>query len=208
MYGKLEEPDGLAGLAKLRSGGMKLSDQVLAAEKAGSWSEALGLHEQVGACLSPDQHFCCRPWQGGSQPAQLQAMLGNIAAALLDEHSTLCCCFGTPGGIQATMPVLIGSQDVQMQLLRRVGTAGRGEHRAGSGGCSGTSRPELGPQGLPALPAADGPPAGHADPGRRLRSISCRRAPEPLSAMDHRTSGFACAHSLACRTSAHDSGVN
>ena len=48
VYGKLEEPDGLAGLSKLRSGGMKLSDQVLAAEKAGSWSEALGLHEQVG----------------------------------------------------------------------------------------------------------------------------------------------------------------
>ena len=47
VYGKLEEPDGLAGLSKLRSGGMKLSDQVLAAEKAGSWSEALGLHEQV-----------------------------------------------------------------------------------------------------------------------------------------------------------------
>ncbi len=49
VYGKLEEPDGLAGLAKLRSRGMKLSDQVLAAEKAGSWSEALGLHEQVWA---------------------------------------------------------------------------------------------------------------------------------------------------------------
>ena len=48
VYGKLEEPDGLAGLARLRSGGALLSDQLLAAEKAGSWSEALGLHEQVG----------------------------------------------------------------------------------------------------------------------------------------------------------------
>ena len=51
MYGKLEEPDGLAGLARLRAGGPQLSDQLLAAEKAGSWSEALGLHEQVVACL-------------------------------------------------------------------------------------------------------------------------------------------------------------
>ena len=47
VYGKLKEPDGLAGLAKLRSGGAALADQVMAAEKAGSWSEALGLHEQV-----------------------------------------------------------------------------------------------------------------------------------------------------------------
>ena len=47
VYGKLEEPDGLAGLARLRSGGALLQDQVLAAEKAGSWGEALGLHEQV-----------------------------------------------------------------------------------------------------------------------------------------------------------------
>ena len=51
MYGKLEEPDGLAGLARLRAGGPQLSDQLLAAEKAGSWSEALGLHEQVVPCL-------------------------------------------------------------------------------------------------------------------------------------------------------------
>lgn len=47
VYGKLEEPDGLAGLAKLRAGGARLADQVLAAEKAGNWSEALGLHEQA-----------------------------------------------------------------------------------------------------------------------------------------------------------------
>lgn len=50
VYGKLEEPDGLAGLAKLRAGGARLADQVLAAEKAGNWSEALGLHEQARLC--------------------------------------------------------------------------------------------------------------------------------------------------------------
>ena len=47
MYGKLEEPDGLAGLLRLRQGPPRLQDQLLAAEKAGSWSEALALHEQA-----------------------------------------------------------------------------------------------------------------------------------------------------------------
>ncbi len=59
MYGKLEEPDGLAGLAKLRSGGPLLSDQLLAAEKAGSWSEALGLHEQVASPDCTAVSTCC-----------------------------------------------------------------------------------------------------------------------------------------------------
>lgn len=47
VYGKLEEPDGLAGLLRLRQGPPRLQDQLLAAEKAGSWSEALALHEQA-----------------------------------------------------------------------------------------------------------------------------------------------------------------
>lgn len=47
VYGKLEEPDGLGGLLRLRQGPPRLQDQLLAAEKAGSWSEALALHEQV-----------------------------------------------------------------------------------------------------------------------------------------------------------------
>ncbi|KAL3137629.1 hypothetical protein ABBQ38_004906 [Trebouxia sp. C0009 RCD-2024] len=46
VYGKLEEPDGLGGLLRLRQGPPRLQDQLLAAEKAGSWSEALALHEQ------------------------------------------------------------------------------------------------------------------------------------------------------------------
>ena len=53
VYGKLEEPDGLAGLLRLRQGPPRLQDQLLAAEKAGSWSEALALHEQVSRCC------CC-----------------------------------------------------------------------------------------------------------------------------------------------------
>lgn len=47
VYGKLEEPDGLAGLACFRPGGPRLEDQVLAAEKAAHWGEALTLYEQV-----------------------------------------------------------------------------------------------------------------------------------------------------------------
>ncbi|KAK9842495.1 hypothetical protein WJX81_002719 [Elliptochloris bilobata] len=47
VYGKLEEPDGLAGLLRLRTGGPRLQDQVLAAEKAGCWSDALALYEQA-----------------------------------------------------------------------------------------------------------------------------------------------------------------
>ena len=58
MYGKLEEPDGLAGLVRLRSGPAHFQDQLLAAEKAGSWSEALALHEQAlqrDASLRPNK---------------------------------------------------------------------------------------------------------------------------------------------------------
>ena len=47
VYGMLEEPDGLAGLVRLRSGPARLQDQLLAAEKAGSWAEALALREQA-----------------------------------------------------------------------------------------------------------------------------------------------------------------
>eukprot|EP00879_Flechtneria_rotunda_P008531 GHRR01008938.1.p1 GENE.GHRR01008938.1~~GHRR01008938.1.p1 ORF type:complete len:1480 (+),score=620.50 GHRR01008938.1:516-4442(+) len=47
VYGQLEEPDGLAGLVQLRQGGLTTADQILAAEKAGAWSEALALYEQA-----------------------------------------------------------------------------------------------------------------------------------------------------------------
>eukprot|EP00775_Hariotina_reticulata_P013107 gene13107-13235_t len=47
VYGQLEEPDGLAGLVQLRQGGLTSTDQILVAEKAGAWSEALALYEQA-----------------------------------------------------------------------------------------------------------------------------------------------------------------
>ena len=45
IYGKLEEPDGLTGLMRLRSGEPLLQDQILAAEKMGCWDEANALYE-------------------------------------------------------------------------------------------------------------------------------------------------------------------
>ena len=50
MYSKLQEPDGLGGLLRLRHGGPCLQDQILAAEMAGNFPEALTLYEQ--ACPS------------------------------------------------------------------------------------------------------------------------------------------------------------
>lgn len=47
VYGKLEDPDGLQGLVRLRQGAPCPEDQRLAAEKAGNWSEALTLYEQA-----------------------------------------------------------------------------------------------------------------------------------------------------------------
>ena len=65
MYGKLEEPDGLAGLLRLRQGPPRLQDQLLAAEKAGSWSEALALHEQA---LQHDASQLTRQQDEGEAP--------------------------------------------------------------------------------------------------------------------------------------------
>eukprot|EP00798_Chlamydomonas_sp_ICE-L_P024092 gene24092-9666_t len=47
VYGQLEEPDGLSGLVQLRQGGLTTTDQILAAEKAGAWSDALALYEHA-----------------------------------------------------------------------------------------------------------------------------------------------------------------
>ncbi len=72
MYGKLEDPDGLQGLVRLRQGGPRPEDQRLAAEKAGNWSEALTLYEQAL------QH------SGGTAGSGRQAAGAAAAAGLLD----------------------------------------------------------------------------------------------------------------------------
>jgi len=67
VYGKLEEPDGLAGLLRLRQGPPRLQDQLLAAEKAGSWSEALALHEQA---LQRSAHLLTRQQGSNTGPVK------------------------------------------------------------------------------------------------------------------------------------------
>lgn len=54
VYGQLEEPDGLSGLVLLRSGGLTLQEQVITAEKAGAWSEALALYQQALPAMGSD----------------------------------------------------------------------------------------------------------------------------------------------------------
>lgn len=76
VYGGLEEPDGLAGLVRLRAGGPCPADTRLAAEKAGAWSEALSLHEQVitAASLHSSPGGMGKGWRsvvGHTRPPQL-----------------------------------------------------------------------------------------------------------------------------------------
>eukprot|EP00850_Spirogloea_muscicola_P009313 SM000052S17705 [mRNA] locus=s52:211237:225088:+ [translate_table: standard] len=47
MYSGLDEPDGLAGLSRLRGSVTSLQDQMLIHEKAGNWAEALTCYEQA-----------------------------------------------------------------------------------------------------------------------------------------------------------------
>ena len=75
VYGQLEEPDGLSGLVQLRQGGLTTTDQILAAEKAGAWSEALSLYEQSLALEGSSS--------GGTVGGQ-QGAGGRAAAVLLD----------------------------------------------------------------------------------------------------------------------------
>ncbi|GIL92019.1 hypothetical protein Vretifemale_19512, partial [Volvox reticuliferus] len=46
-YGQLGEPDGLAGLCAMRPGGLSEADQVLVAERAGQWNDAMALYESA-----------------------------------------------------------------------------------------------------------------------------------------------------------------
>ena len=92
IYGKLEEPDGLSGLIRLRHGGPRLSDQIHASEKAGSWNEALALYEQALQSDATDTE-----WPAGltgPQRGQLQCLLqmGHLQGMLaqVDGWSFTC----------------------------------------------------------------------------------------------------------------------
>ena len=73
IYSKLEEPDGLDGIMKLRRGTTKLEDQRLAAERNGSWTEACSLYEL-------DISRCGGSASGGRSGAHAQGH-GRAAAA-------------------------------------------------------------------------------------------------------------------------------
>lgn len=84
VYGKLEEPDGLEGLVKLRQGGPRPEDQRLAAEKAGNWSEAATLYEQA-LQHSTAQHSTAQHGRGNG--AAEGALGGCGKLWLLTEYS-------------------------------------------------------------------------------------------------------------------------
>ena len=75
MYGRLEEPDGLQGLMKMRQGGPRPEDQRLAAEKAGDWSEALTIYEQAMQYQSRSSGGGGSSSGGGSGSAAAAALL-------------------------------------------------------------------------------------------------------------------------------------
>jgi hypothetical protein len=68
-----------AGLMHLRQGGLTASDQVLAAEKAGAWSEALALYEQA---LGHEQ-------AADGSSAEMGALMQGAAAGRLLNMSLL-----------------------------------------------------------------------------------------------------------------------
>lgn len=77
---------------KLRTGGLRLQDQILAAEKAGSWTEATGLYEQA---LKSEENQESRIGLSTAQYGHLQCLLqmGHLEGMLAEvdgwgNHST------------------------------------------------------------------------------------------------------------------------
>jgi hypothetical protein len=105
VYGRLEEPDGLQGLVRLRQGGPRPEDQRLAAEKAGNWSEALTLYEQAL------QHSGRAGGNISSGGGGLQA-----AAALVADGGA-----GGHGGGSSTAPGLGAMQRSYLDCLLHIG---------------------------------------------------------------------------------------
>ncbi len=80
VYGQLEEPDGLSGLVQLRQGGLTTGDQILVAEKAGSWGEALALYEHE---LGKDAaRWVAWVWEGRRAEVGVRLRMGRGAGGL------------------------------------------------------------------------------------------------------------------------------
>lgn len=111
IYGKLEEPDGLDGLVRLRVGGPGLQDQILAAEKAGKWSEALALYEQALHPVEGDQSALVlafgpqSPHNLVSLPYMLHPGLGfGSANARMQKQAVLPCVCASISRVQCAEP--------------------------------------------------------------------------------------------------------
>ncbi len=113
-----------AGLIHLRRGGLTTTDQILAAEKAGAWSEALALYEQALGHESYEQTSSARvDGPGAAAAAALAAAHGAGAGAVGDGSGGL----GSKGGLTALqeghLRCLLPMGHLQ-SLLRQVGAAG------------------------------------------------------------------------------------
>ena len=91
LYSKLEEPDALGGVMKLRQGTSTLEDQRLAAEKNGSWGEASSLYELEISSKPPlmdsrlelmDGYFNCLLQMG-----HWEGLAGQVRGLLLSKDS-------------------------------------------------------------------------------------------------------------------------
>ena len=106
IYGKLEEPDGLTGLMRLRSGEPLLQDQILAAEKMGCWDEANALYEHnlhTEAGRSSGLHSVLSSAQRGKlqcllQMGHLQTMLAMVDGLSLSSDGAQPACHSAFSG--------------------------------------------------------------------------------------------------------------
>jgi len=102
-----------AGLAQLRQGGLTSTDQILVAEKAGAWSEALALYEQAlsqeaAAAAAAAEHSGNEPAAPavpggvvGSKAGAVQPAAKRIGAAAADVLISAACAVVSGGPAQA-----------------------------------------------------------------------------------------------------------
>lgn len=55
IYRQIDEPDGLMGLVRLRSGGLSTFDRITIAEQQGNWDHAISLWESVASMDIPER---------------------------------------------------------------------------------------------------------------------------------------------------------
>jgi hypothetical protein len=120
VYGQLEEPDGIAGLLRLRRGGLSTADALLAAERAGQWSEAQSMYEQLLAAARPanstaNSTATCytAALTGSVAPAAATAAAAGVVTAAMDV--------GTGGGGGRSDPDVSALQQGALRGLLHMG---------------------------------------------------------------------------------------